>query len=115
MKRKSESQVNFEDEAVESIGTIRRPTIENIEIKTEKLEDDKYIHVLSRSTRYPYSEIRRFYFPDNIVDWTVSKHVFFIGNLEFWPELELLIFSQFLYVELLNGCLSFFNPTFNIL
>ncbi|XP_066913426.1 transient receptor potential cation channel subfamily M member 2-like [Clytia hemisphaerica] len=35
-------------------------------------KEDKFIHVLSRSMKYPFTDIRRFYFPDSMVDWKVE-------------------------------------------
>ena len=34
-------------------------------------EENKFVHVLARSIRYPFSDVRRFYFPDGMVDWKV--------------------------------------------
>jgi len=34
-------------------------------------DEGKFIHVMSRSVRYPFSDVRRFYFPDSMVDWKV--------------------------------------------
>ena len=33
--------------------------------------EEPYVHVLSRSTKYPYSDVRRNYLPDIMVDWKV--------------------------------------------
>lgn len=35
----------------------------------------QFVHILSRSMKYPFSDVRRFYFPDFKVDWNVSFKV----------------------------------------
>ena len=41
----------------------------------------QFVHVLSRSIKYPFSDVRRFYFPDFLVDWQVRVAL----NPFFWP------------------------------
>ena len=42
----------------------------------------QFVHVLSRSMKYPFSDVRRFYFPDFLVDWQVriALDFFFYQN-----------------------------------
>ena len=43
-------------------------------------EQSQFVHVLSRSTKYPFSDVHRFYFPDFKVDWKVSVWWFFVNG-----------------------------------
>lgn len=69
--------------------TIQDPSSDNIlnviEKLVENVADDndsttETVNVLSRSLRYPFSDVTRFYFPDSMIDWKVCFFVIIRPN-----------------------------------
>lgn len=77
------STVSNEDEDTPMRMIDRSPSLDDrrpshpvpVEIPTRSFNvverQPQFVHVLSRSMKYPFSDVRRFYFPDFLVDWQV--------------------------------------------
>ena len=88
------STVSNEDEDTPMRMIDRSPSLDDrrpshpvpVEIPTRSFNvverQPQFVHVLSRSMKYPFSDVRRFYFPDFLVDWQVriALDFFFYQN-----------------------------------